>query len=94
MILILKRDDLPQEHYYRAVKDLELDHSGLPPELIEKVEMVVFVEGTEVKFLKHFPDFQSKNSLDLLTPYMTSKGPTTIEDIAFNKKRIQCRKKD
>lgn len=92
MILILKRDDLPQEHARRATDSLELEHSGLSPELIEKAELIVFVEGADVKFLKHFPEIQSKDNLDVLMSYITSTEPTTDEIKHFSKKRIRWKK--
>lgn len=93
MIVIIKRDDLLQEYRDLAIDNLELGHSGLPSELIEQAESVVFVEGSGVKFLKHFPGLHSKASLDVLTRYITSKGPTTIDDVRFSKKRVRHQKK-
>ena len=91
MIVILKRDDLPEGYRDQALEDLELKHSGLSSELIEQAESIVFVEGQSVKFLKHFPGFQSKASLDVLTRYITSIGPTV--HIPFSKKLMRPRKK-
>lgn len=93
MILILKREDLPQEHQRRAIRDLELDHSGLSKDLMEKAELIVFVEASEVKFLKHFSEIQSQNSFDVLLRYLTSTGPTSGEVFHFSKKRVRPRKR-
>lgn len=93
MILILKRDDLPQEHHDRAAKDLELNHSGLPMDWVEKAELIVFMEGSEVKFLKHFPGIQSQDSFDVLLRYITSTTPTNSEVQHLSKKRIRWQKK-
>ena len=91
MIVILKRDDLLQEHRNRAMEDLQLDHCALTSELIEQAELVVFVEGTKVSFLKQLPGVQSKDSFDVLTRYITSSGPTV--HVPFSKKRIRPQKK-
>jgi hypothetical protein len=93
MILILKRDDLPQEYRDRAIKDLELNHSGLAMDLTEKAELIVFVEGSDVKFLKHFPGIQSRDRLDVLQRYITSTAPTTGQVLHLSKKRIRWQKK-
>lgn len=92
MIIILKRNDLPIECRDRAVEALQLDHSGLPPELIESAELMVFVEGDRVKFLKHFPEIQSKDSFDVLQQYIMSTTPIDKEPVRFSKKRIVRRK--
>ena len=77
MIIILKRDDLPSEHRHRVVDSLELTHTGLSSELVEQADLIVFVEGTDIKFLKYFPKIQSKNSVDVLVGYITSTAPIT-----------------
>lgn len=93
MIVILKRNDLPGEHRHQVIEDLKLDHSGLSSELIEYAELVVFVEGEKVKFLKHFPEIQSKDSFDVLLRYITSIPPIDKEPIRFSKKLVIRRKK-
>lgn len=93
MIVILKRDDLPQEHHDLAVKDLELNFSGLPVDLVDRAELIVFMEGSNIKFLKHFSEFHSQDSLDVLINYITSIGPTNREVVHFSKKRVRRLKK-
>lgn len=79
MIIILKRDDLSPEYRHRLGEDVQLDQFKLPPGLIRHAELIVFVEGSYMKFLKHFPEMQSQESLDVLIRYITSTGPTTNE---------------
>mgnify|MGYP007022264394 CR=1 FL=1 len=93
MIIILKRNDLPLEYCDHAIEALQLDHSGLTPELIKCAELIVFVEGDRVKFLKHFPEIQSKDSIDVLQQYIMSIPPVDKESVRFSKKRIVRRKK-
>lgn len=93
MIIILKRNDLPGEYRDQATEVLQLDHSGLPSELIEYAELIVFVDGDRVRFLKHFPEIQSKDSFDVLQQYIMSIPPVDKEPVRFSKKRIVRRKK-
>ena len=87
MIVILKRNDLSQEHREQAAKDLELDHFGLSADLIDQAELIVFVEGSDVRILKHLPGFQSKDNFDVLIRYITTQTPT--EHKPFSKKRVR-----
>jgi len=88
MIIVLKREDLPQEHRQQTMEALELDHGNLPTELIERAELIVFVEGTKVKFLKHFPEMQSKDSLEVFLRYIMSLPPVTKERTPYSRKRV------
>lgn len=56
---------------------LKLDHFELLPELVEEAELIVFVEGSNVKFLKHLPEIQHKDSVEVLVGYITSTVPVT-----------------
>jgi hypothetical protein len=93
MIIILKRNDLPIEYRDRAIEALQLDHSWLTSELTDCAELIVFVEGDRVKFFKHFPEIQSKDSFDVLQHYMMSITPIDKTPVRFSKKRIVRRKK-
>lgn len=93
MIIILKRDDLPPELRHQLAGDVQLDQCKLPPGLIEQAELIVFVEGYDMKFLKHFPEVQSQESLDVLMRYITNTGPTTNEYLRSKVKRFPRRKK-
>jgi hypothetical protein len=79
VILILKRDDLPQKLRDWAVESIKLDHFAIPGELVGHAELIVFVEGSKVKFLKHLPQMQSKDTVDVLMSYITSTTPTMKE---------------
>ena len=93
MIVIVKRDDLPKKHRHRSVEGLILDHAGLSPELIEPAELIVFVEGVVVKFLKHREDIQSINNMNVLVNYLSSTAPVSKEHIPFSLKRFGQRRK-
>jgi hypothetical protein len=93
MIVILKRDDLPPEHSNHTIKDLELSQSGLSEDFIEKAELIVFMEGSHIKFLKNFPELQSKDSLDVFLRYVMSTAPTRSEDMFLGKKHPKRWKK-
>ena len=93
MIVILTRDDVPGAHSHRPVESLKLYHMRLPVDTIQKADMIVFVEGEKVKFLKHFPEIQSKDSFDVLLRYITSTPPIDKEPIRFSKKLVIRRKK-
>ncbi len=93
MIVILKRDDLLPEYAQQTVEDLELEHVKISPEAINQAELIVFVEGTDVKFLKHRQDIQSKNSIDILLSYITSTPPITNVRQPFRIKRFGYRKR-
>jgi hypothetical protein len=56
----------------RAAIELWLYHTALSPELIEQAELIVFREGSYIKYLKHFPEIQFTNKFDLLAQYITS----------------------
>lgn len=90
MIIILKRDDLLPEYRDQAVENLELNHFKPSSELIEQAELIVFVEGTGIKFL-NFSSIQSKNSFDVFMRYITSTSPKAR--IPYSKKRIKWHKK-
>jgi hypothetical protein len=92
MILIVKRDDLPKKHRHRSVEGLTLDHAGLSPQLVEQAELIVFVEGVVVKFLKHREDIQSINSMNVLIDYISSTAPATKEHTPFSLKRFGQRR--
>jgi hypothetical protein len=76
MIVILKRDDLRETYRQWSVEDLLLEHAELAPELVEQAELIVFVEGSHVKFLKHLSEMISPNRFDILISYIKSKPPT------------------
>jgi hypothetical protein len=75
MIVIVKRDDVRETHREWSVENIQLEHVELPPDLVQQAELIVFVEGSEVKFLKHIPAIQSKNTFDVLLSYIKSKPP-------------------
>jgi hypothetical protein len=77
VIVSLKRDDLPEEYRDRTAKDLRLGHFRLSPELTERADLIVFVEGSGVKFLKHVPGIQSQDSIEVLMHYITSTESAT-----------------
>ena len=93
MIVIVKRDDLPKKHRHRSVEGLNLDHTGLSPQFVEQAELIVFVEGVVVKFLKHRADIQSINSMNVLIDYISSTAPAVKEHIPFSLKRFGQRRK-
>ena len=93
MIVILKRDDLPSDQRGLSVDGLELAYFDLSPKLVDQSEMIVFVEGSDIKFLKQLPEIQSKSSLDVLIGYITSTAPETKERIPFSLKRFGQRRK-
>lgn len=93
MIVILKQDDLQPEYRHQSLDNVQLDHVQLSPELINQAELIVFVEGAHVKFLKHFPEMQSKDSFGVLAHYITSIAPSKIEPTPFSVKRFRRRKK-
>ena len=72
MIAILKRYDLPEEHRRLAVEDLELGHFQLSPQVIEQAELIVLVEGSYIKYLKHHPEIQFTDNFEVLSQYITS----------------------
>ena len=88
MIVIVKRDDVRETHRQLLVEDLKLEHVELPPDLIQQAELIVFVEGIEVKFLKHFPAMHSENTFDALMVYIKSKPPTKAKSIPFSVKNF------
>jgi hypothetical protein len=90
MIIILKRYDLPEEHSHRAVADLELKHFELSSELIDQAELIVLVDGTDIKFLKHSPEIQPTNNIDVLAQYIT--GPSSSELPQWRVKRYGHRR--
>jgi hypothetical protein len=92
VIIILKRDDLPSEHRDRPMESLELDQAGLSSELVEQAELIVFVEGIEVKFLKQLKDLESRNSMDVLTHYIISTTPTVKHSLPWSLKRFGQRR--
>lgn len=93
MIVILKRSDLLDEHRHQTVEGLDLNHFLLSSELIDQAELIVFVEGKAVKFLKHFPEIQSTNHFDVLLLYITSTLPITKERPPWSVKHFRPRKK-
>jgi hypothetical protein len=93
VIIILKREDLPPNHRGRHIESLELKQCGLSAEIIEKAELIVFVEGKAVKFLKHREDIQSKHSFDVLVSYITSIAPATKERMPFRVPQSRRHKK-
>jgi hypothetical protein len=92
MIVILKRDDIYEGYRLWSVENLLLEHAELAPELVEQAEMIVFVEGSEVKFLKHIPEMKSPDTFDVLMSYIRSKPPT--KHTPFSVKRSRPRKKE
>jgi hypothetical protein len=97
MIVILKRDDLREPHRQWPIENLLLDHADLAPEIVNQAELIVFVEGTEVNFLKHLPDIKSQNSFNILLSYIKSESPTkhrpfSVKD--FSKHRRHPKKKE
>jgi hypothetical protein len=76
MIVILKREDLSPDHQDCKASALQLHDTCLSPELAEQCEAVVFVEGMEIKFLKHFPGIKSQESLDILLDFILSTRPS------------------
>jgi hypothetical protein len=87
MIVILKRDDLLPEHRHQTVQTVEVDHSGLSSELIEKAELIVFVEGVNIKFLKHLQGIQSSESLDVFLKYITTEPKNELPLIRVKRTR-------
>jgi hypothetical protein len=75
MIIILKRQDLPDENRHLAAEDLQLEHSGLSADMIDQAALIVFVDGQAVKFLKHVPGMKSKENLETLLNYITQLEP-------------------
>jgi hypothetical protein len=75
MIVILKRYDLPEEHRQQKMEDLQLEHTGLPADVIQLADVIVSVEGRSVKFLKHMEGLQSKETLETLLTYITYVEP-------------------
>ena len=73
----MKRDDLPVEYRDLPGDDLQREHLVLAPELVQQADMIVFVEGKDIKFLKHLPGIQSQDSIDVLMRYVTSTEPMT-----------------
>jgi hypothetical protein len=55
--------------------------------------LIVFVEGTDIKFLKHIPGIQSQDSVDVLVHYITSTEPVTKAQPPFRVKRSRHWKK-
>jgi hypothetical protein len=92
-IVILKRNDLPQEQRHRAVGSLELEHVKLSPELIEYAELIVFVESAAIKLLKHFRDIQSKHSVEILMEYIRSTAPVPQACIPWRRSQQGVRRK-
>ena len=72
MIVILKRYNLPERYRQLSGEELELDHFGLSAEVIKQAELIVLVEGSEVKYLKHAPEIQLTNEFDVLAQYISS----------------------
>jgi hypothetical protein len=93
VIVIVKRDALPQEPRHRAVRSLEMAHVKLSPELIEQAELVVFVEGAAVKFLKHCPEIHSRDSVEVRVEYITSTVPTIQVRVPWSRPRQGFRRK-
>ena len=72
MLIILKRSNLPERYRQLSVEELELDHFGLSAEATNQAELIVLVEGSEVKYLKHAPEIQLTNEFDVLAQYINS----------------------
>ena len=92
MIIILKRDELPDEYRNQAFGVIDLKDFKLSPELIEQTESIVLVEGTAVRFLKNHQEIQSKNTLEILVSYIISMAPITKESQPFSLKRFGHRR--
>jgi hypothetical protein len=93
MIIILQQNDVLKEYRDQPVENLQLSHLKLLPRLVDQAELIAFVEGSAIKFFKHFPEIQSKNSLDVLMYYLGSAAPTTKEQQPFRLKRSKHWKK-
>jgi hypothetical protein len=52
MIIILRRKDLPRTSISKHPEKLRLDDLGLSNEMIEQADLVVFMEGNYICFLK------------------------------------------
>lgn len=71
MIIICRREDLPPRLIKKPIDKIKLKHLRLPEEIIAQVDMIVFLEGDNIRYLKNVPEIQSLNKLDVLFHYMT-----------------------
>ena len=74
VIVILKRDDLPHEQPHGAVGP-GTGAVKLSPEYIEHTELIMFVEGAAVRFLKQFREIRIRDSVEVLMEYIASSAP-------------------
>ena len=87
MIVILKRDDLLPEHRNRKVEDLQMSYFQLSQAVIEEADLIVFLEGSEINFLKHLSGIQSQENLTIFMDFITSTPPAPKERPTWRKKR-------
>jgi hypothetical protein len=93
VIIILKRHDLPEEYRDQAVDNLQLEHAGLSSDVINRADLIVFVEGQAVKFLKHKAGLQSKESFEVLLDYIARREPEQ-RAWSWSVKELQSKYKD
>ena len=71
MIIVCRREDLPPRLINKPIDKINLKHLRLPDEVVARAEMIVFLEGDDIRYLKNVPEIQSLNKLDVLFHYMT-----------------------
>lgn len=72
MIIIVNRDDLPPSQKHRTVESLKLYHLRLPVDAIQKADIIVFVDGEAIKFLRNVYGINSLQSVEALINYVKS----------------------
>lgn len=77
MIVILKREDLLPEYFQHPAEDLQLSHFKLSEGAVEEASLIVFLEGSKVKYLKHLAGFQTLEDFDIFMSFVTSTPPVT-----------------
>ena len=84
MIIVCRREDLPPRLINKPIDKINLKHLRLPEEVVARAEMIVFLEGDDIRYLKNVPEIQSLNKLDVLfhymTGYMVKPPPDTLPD--------------
>jgi hypothetical protein len=71
VIIVCRRDDLPPRLINKHIDKIKLKHLRLPEEVVARAEMIIFLEGDDIRYLKNVPEIQSVNKLDVLFHYMT-----------------------
>jgi hypothetical protein len=84
VIIICRREDLPPRLINNPIDKIKLKHLRLPEEVIARAEMIIFLEGDDIRYLKNVPEIQSLNKLDVLFNYIAGYRVKPSPDILPN----------